>query len=110
MRNTQYVAGAGTVFTALSTWRDRSQFSYRYGGALSLRYGNGRQLSVSAEKMRQLRTAHRGQIIAAFGASGSLDAWASAHITPTRIVSYLAPALIDLGFAERTGDKIRFLD
>lgn len=110
MKNAHHVSDFGTAFTELLTWRNKSRFSYRYDGALSLRYGNGRKLSVSAEKMDRLRAEYRGKIVSAFGNGDSLDAWARINVTPTRIASYLVPVLLDLGFAQKTGEKIRFPD
>lgn len=59
--------------------------------------------------MERLRAEHRGQLVAVFGMEPSLDAWTKEHVTRTRIASYLAPALVELGFVERSGDRIRFL-
>jgi hypothetical protein len=97
-------------YTTLSTWGGRAQFSYRdNGNTLSLQYGNGQQYRVSAEHIERLRADHRGQLVAVFGPAPSLDAWTKTHVTRTRIATYLAPALIQLGFAERSGDRIKFL-
>lgn len=98
-----------TTFTTLSTWGGRARFSYRHDGSLALRYGSGRHCRVSAEHMERLRAEHRGQLVAVFGMEASLDAWTKEHVTRTRIASYLAPALVELGFVERSGDRIRFL-
>jgi hypothetical protein len=98
-----------TTFATLSTWGGRAQFAYHHDGSLALQYGNDRHCSVSAEHMERVCAEHRGQLVAVFGPKPSLDAWTKEHITRTRIASYLAPALLELGFAERNGDRIRFL-
>jgi hypothetical protein len=59
--------------------------------------------------MERLRAHHRGQLVAVFGPAPSLDAWSKEHLTRTRIASYLAPALVALGIAERSGDRLKFL-
>jgi hypothetical protein len=97
-----------TAIPTLSTWGGRAQFSYRHDGSLSLEYGNGRQCRVSADHLQLIRAELGGQLIAVFGPAPSLDAWTKANVTRTRITSYLAPALVDLGFAERSGDRIKF--
>lgn len=97
------------TFTTLSTWGGRARFSYRHDGSLALRYGNGRHCRVSVEHMERLRADHRGQLVTVFGPEPSLDAWTKEHVTRTRIASYLAPALVELGLVERSGDRIRFL-
>jgi hypothetical protein len=98
-----------TTFATLSTWGGRAQFSYHHDGSLALQYGNDRHCRVSAEHMERLRAEHQGQLVAVFGPEPSLDAWTKEHVTRTRIASYLAPALVELGFVERNGDRIRFL-
>lgn len=98
-----------TTFATLPTWGGRAQFSYRHDGSLALQYGNKRHCRVSAEHMDLIRAEHRGQLVAVFGPEPSLDACTKKRVTRTRIASYLAPALVELGFAERSGDRIRFL-
>lgn len=96
------------TFATLRTWGGRTTFSYRHSGSLSLEYGSGRRCRVSAAHLVQLCAAHRGQLVAVFGEESSLDAWTEKHITRMRIASYLAPALVELGLAERSGEKIKF--
>lgn len=103
--NTYRLPTSGT----LPTWGGRSQFVYRCDGGVFLEYGNNRRLHVSATQITALQTALSGRLIPVFGAEPSLDAWVKDHIIGTRIASYLAPVLIALGLAERSGSKLRVL-
>lgn len=59
--------------------------------------------------MEALRAEHRGKLAAAFGPERSLDARMNVHVIYTRIASYLASELVELGVSKRSGDRIRFL-
>jgi len=92
----------------LPTLGKRAHFSYACdGGGLTLYYGKASRLRLSADMMRKLCADNRGKMMAPAGAD-SLDEWLRTNGIQTRIVSYLAPALIHLGFAEHAGSKIRF--
>lgn len=94
----------------LATWGRRSTFSYRRAEGLHLSYGNRRQLRIRTESLERLFAAlHEASdkdVLAVFGPAPSLDAIALATVTQTRIASYLAPVLVDLGLAERSGDGL----
>jgi hypothetical protein len=103
--NTYLSPASGT----LPTWGGRSQFAYRCDGGVFFEYGNKRRLHVSAKQMTALQTTLGGQLLPVFGAEPSLDAWVKENIIGTRIASYLAPVLVAIGLAERSGSKLRIL-
>ena len=59
--------------------------------------------------MEALSAEHRGKPDAAFGQERSLDARMNVHVLYTRIASYLAQELVELGVSRPIGDRIRFL-
>jgi hypothetical protein len=107
MEENEHSGARGAGLTELPTWGKQSSFLYAYDGGLTLHYGKASRMRVSADIIRKLRSDNKGKAMAPSGA-GSLDEWVKANGIQTRIASYLAPALIDLGFAERAGDKIQF--
>lgn len=106
MANNEHSGADGAGLRELPTWGGRKRFSYAHDGGLTLHYGKASRLRVSAEMLRKLCADNRGKTMPLLGAD-SLDEWVRINGIQTRIVSYLAPALIDLGLAERAGDRIR---
>ena len=102
----------------LSTWAERSQFSY--SGSVTqgtkITYGSGFSVVVTASQYNDLLSHFRGRIVD-IGTSrtspppGSVGEWLQAHVTKTGIASYVGPILIAEGYAEKAGGpRIRFIN
>ena len=107
MANNEHIGADGSGLKELPTWGKRKRFSYANDGGLTLHYGKASRLRLSADMLRKLSVDNSGKTMPLFGEK-SLDEWVRTNGIQTRIVSYLAPALIDLGLAERDGDRISF--
>lgn len=93
------------------TWGGKSTFRYDWNddGSLTLLYGSKPyKMTIHKEKIDQLVSHFSGCEVEINGPTPSLDAWVKENITATWITSYLAPALIASGLAERYGNKLRF--
>lgn len=107
MRKDEHTGADDVRLKTLPTWAQRASFQYSYDGGLTLQYGKASRLRLAPELLSKLRLENGGKMMAPFGPD-SVDAWVKSNNIQTRIISYLLPALIDLGFAEAAGDKIRF--
>ena len=103
----------------MPTWSGQSQFDYEGSVATGthIRYGARREyrITVSGLQYAQLLAHFRGQEVLV-GTSrdsrpaGSLGEWLKEHVTHTAIASYVAPILVEEGYAVRAKDsrKIKF--
>ena len=101
----------------LTTWGERSQFSYlgsvTQGTAIT--YGKGFSVTVSAGEYHALLTHFQGQTVD-IGTShdnpphGSVGEWLRMHVTKTGIASYIGAILVSEGYARKAGGpRITFL-
>lgn len=104
----------------MPTWRGKSQFDYVGSVATGkdIQYGTNRKyrIPVSASQYAQL-LAHFGGQEVLVGTdrvnppSGSLGEWLKKNVTQTASASYVAPILVQEGYAVRASDsrKIKFV-
>lgn len=96
---------------SLATWGRRSRF--RYEGSVDtgtdITYGQGWKVRVETDQYAALRRHFANRVVPA-GTSktdpppGSLGAWLQENVTRTAIASYVAPILVEEGYAERVGE------
>ena len=97
------------------TWGGSSTFKYSGSveAGVKITYGKGWTVRVTAEQFSELRTHFLRRKVPVGTSrtnpsSGSLGEWLQTNVTRTAIASYVAPILVEEGYAERVGnDDIR---
>lgn len=95
----------------LLTWGRRSRFTYEGSvkTGTDIIYGQGWNVRVDAHHYTALRRHFVNRVVPT-GTSrtdpppGSLGAWLQANVTRTAVASYVAPILVEEGYAERIGE------
>src|SRR5438093_8031262 len=101
---------------SIDAWGKRGRFTYAGSVEQGTRivYGRNQSFTISAAAYRELLSHFRGQV-ADIGnsrrpARRSLGSWLQAHVGGSNIAAYVGPILTHEGYAEREGDRVRFLD
>jgi hypothetical protein len=117
------IAPAGrkaTIFMTMATWSGDSQFDYSGSVATGtdIHYGTNTKyrIKISESKYAELLTHFGGQEVLVGTnrvkpPSGSLGEWLKKNVTQTASASYVAPILVQEGYAVRASDsrRIRFV-
>ena len=109
-----------TIFMTMATWSGDSQFDYSGSVATGtdIDYGTDSKyrIKISGSKYAELLTHFGGQEVLVGTnrvnpPSGSLGDWLKKNVTQTASASYVAPILVQEGYAVRASDsrKIKFV-
>jgi hypothetical protein len=80
---------------------------------IRIKYGKKQRKLISRDILQRVADAHTGKLIPASGA-GSVDEFLSDKASPgffcrTHLQSYVCPLLVRLGYAQKVGERFRFL-